>query len=163
MFLVVDFPFCFRERWKFQANPNCGFVCLFINIYVFGDDVFQFVIVYVIYLQLYALMDHYLYLYFYRDIKQQHLYPMLWAPSIPGITGIYDIPSIPGFLQIVKFGWNCEIWSKLKNLVKIVKFGRNCEIWLNPITLVLLRFGLEGWMALNLEQSICRTVSQSQG
>ena len=31
----------------------------------------------------------------------------------------------------MKFGWNCEIWSKLYNLVKIVKFGQNCEIWSN--------------------------------
>ena len=27
----------------------------------------------------------------------------------------------------MKFGQNCEIWSKLWNLVKIVKFGQNSE------------------------------------
>ena len=29
----------------------------------------------------------------------------------------------------MKFGENCEIWSKLWNLVKIVKFGQNSQIW----------------------------------
>ena len=38
-------------------------------------------------------------------------------------------------VEIVKFGWNCEVWLKLCNLVEIVKlvdilkFGGNCEIW----------------------------------
>ena len=32
-------------------------------------------------------------------------------------------------VEIVKFGWNCEVWLKLCNLVEIVKFGRNYEIW----------------------------------
>ena len=32
-------------------------------------------------------------------------------------------------VKIVKFGQNCEIWSKLWNLVDIVKFGQNSEIW----------------------------------
>ena len=32
------------------------------------------------------------------------------------------------FAEIVKFGWNCEIWLELWNLVEIVKFGQDCEI-----------------------------------
>ena len=43
---------------------------------------------------------------------------------------------------IVKFGQNCEIWSKLWNLVKIVKFGRNYEIWSKLWNLVkIVKFG----------------------
>ena len=30
-------------------------------------------------------------------------------------------------VEIVKFGWNCDVLSKLWYLVEIVKFGQNCE------------------------------------
>ena len=33
------------------------------------------------------------------------------------------------FVGITKVGKKYEIWSKLTNLVKIVKFGKHCEIW----------------------------------
>ena len=33
--------------------------------------------------------------------------------------------------SIIKFGHNCEIWSKLWNLVETLNFGWNCEIRLN--------------------------------
>ena len=32
-------------------------------------------------------------------------------------------------MKIFNFCQNCEIWSKLQDLVKIVKFGQHCEIW----------------------------------
>ena len=43
---------------------------------------------------------------------------------------IRGIPSIPGIQDIpIWFARNCEILTKLRNLVEIVKFGWSCEIW----------------------------------
>ena len=45
-----------------------------------------------------------------------------------------DIFTLWNMVEIVKFGWNCEIgwnckiWLKLWNLIEIVIFGWNCEI-----------------------------------
>ena len=82
-------------------------------------------------------LEKYLELYLYIHIFKKHrknceiaLTPGI--PSSPGIPGLWSLA------EIVKFGRNCEIWSKLLNLfnivklwnsARIVKIRQNCEIW----------------------------------
>ena len=61
----------------------------------------------------------------------------LWSTLSP-------IWSIPRQNENKKFGQNCEIWSKMWNMVEIVKSGQICEIWLKLWNFVkIVKFGHE--------------------
>ena len=47
--------------------------------------------------------------------------------------------------EIMKFGWNCEIWLKLWNLVKIGIFGRYCDIFAD---IVIFGWYCDIWLIL---------------
>ena len=46
-----------------------------------------------------------------------------------------NLAKFQNLVQVLKFGWNSEIWPNIWNFAKNVKFGGNSEIW--------LKFGLE--------------------
>ena len=69
-----------------------------------------------------------------------------------------------GLVEIVKFGWNCEIWSNLWYLIEIMKFGWNCDIWLKLWNLVeIVKFGgnCEIWWKLWTSVNICEHLGTS--
>ena len=90
-------------------------------------------------------------------VKWAHFHSFNWKPQKnrggqkalighpkeqPISTTIKVSQNLWNLVEIVKFGWNCEIWLKLWNLVEFVKFGWNCEIWSKLWNLVeIVKFG----------------------